>query len=62
MDYDDKPLLRELKSDLEKGKLSRREFVRYAALIGVSAAVAMQLGGCEKKPEEQAVTDLVTTF
>jgi len=55
MDYDDKPLLRELKSDLEKGKLSRREFVRYAALIGVSAAVAMQLGGCEKKPEEQAV-------
>jgi len=39
------PLIRELKRDLDNGKMSRREFVRYATLLGVSAAVAAQAAG-----------------
>ena len=35
----------ELRDDLQKGKLSRREFLRYASLLGVSAAAASQLVG-----------------
>ena len=30
MDSDEKPLIENLKSDLQNGRLSRREFVRYA--------------------------------
>ena len=39
------PAVFELKEDLDKGKLSRREFLRYAALLGVSAAAASQMAG-----------------
>jgi peptide/nickel transport system substrate-binding protein len=39
------PAINELKLDLEKGKLSRREFIRYATLLGMSAAVATQMAG-----------------
>lgn len=35
----------ELKEDLVKGKLSRREFLRYAGLLGVSTAAASQMAG-----------------
>ena len=35
----------ELKCDLEKGKLSRREFLRYATLLGMSASAAGQMVG-----------------
>jgi peptide/nickel transport system substrate-binding protein len=38
-------LLPELRLDLENGKLPRREFIRYAALLGVSAAAATQMAG-----------------
>ena len=34
-----------LKDDLEKGKLTRREFLRYATLLGISAAAASQMAG-----------------
>ncbi len=35
--------------DMRGGKLSRREFVRIAAVLGVSAPVAYALAGCEQK-------------
>ena len=34
-----------MKSDMEKGKLSRREFLRYSTLLGVSAFTATQMAG-----------------
>ncbi|MFO7736918.1 MAG: ABC transporter substrate-binding protein [Desulfatiglandaceae bacterium] len=39
------PAVHELKEDLDKGKLSRREFLRYATLLGMSAAAAGQMIG-----------------
>ncbi|HIQ04079.1 MAG TPA: ABC transporter substrate-binding protein, partial [Anaerolineae bacterium] len=36
----------ELKDQLEKGKISRREFLRYATLLGLSLAGAEALAGC----------------
>ncbi len=39
------PAVYELKEDLAKGKLSRREFLRYATLLGVSFAAASQMAG-----------------
>ncbi|MDT8273200.1 MAG: ABC transporter substrate-binding protein [Desulfomonilia bacterium] len=38
-------LIKELNDLLQKGRLSRREFVRYATLLGVSAAAASQMAG-----------------
>ncbi len=39
------PAINELKEDLGKGKLSRREFLRYATLLGMSATVVSQMIG-----------------
>lgn len=39
------PGVYDLKSQLDSGKISRREFIRYAALLGVSAAAASQMVG-----------------
>ena len=39
------PAINELKEELGKGKLSRREFLRYATLLGVSATAASQMIG-----------------
>ena len=39
------PLIPELNDQLQKGKLSRREFLRYATLLGMSAAAASQMIG-----------------
>jgi peptide/nickel transport system substrate-binding protein len=39
------PAIHELKNDLANGKLSRREFLRYATLLGMSAAAASQMIG-----------------
>jgi peptide/nickel transport system substrate-binding protein len=39
------PAIHELKEYLDKGKLSRREFLRYATLLGMSAAAAGQMIG-----------------
>ncbi|MFH1123461.1 MAG: twin-arginine translocation signal domain-containing protein, partial [Pseudomonadota bacterium] len=39
------PAIHELKEGLSKGKLSRREFLRYATLLGMSAAAASQMSG-----------------
>ncbi|MCB2145463.1 MAG: ABC transporter substrate-binding protein [Deltaproteobacteria bacterium] len=34
-----------LKSDFQKGKMTRREFIRFTTLLGVSAAAATQMAG-----------------
>lgn len=39
------PLLGELTDMLDKNRLSRRDFIRYATLLGISAAAASQLAG-----------------
>ena len=39
------PAIHDLKSDLLNGKLSRRQFLRYATLLGMSAAAASQMIG-----------------
>ena len=39
------PAIPELKDDLYKGKLTRRDFLRYATLLGMSAAAAGQMVG-----------------
>lgn len=39
------PAIPELKCDLHKGKMNRREFMRYATLLGMSAAAASQMIG-----------------
>jgi len=39
------PWIPELANQVAKGKITRREFIRYAALLGVSAAAATQMVG-----------------
>jgi peptide/nickel transport system substrate-binding protein len=39
------PAINDLKVDLDKGKLTRRDFLRYATLLGMSAAAASQMAG-----------------
>jgi peptide/nickel transport system substrate-binding protein len=39
------PAIYELKDDLNKGKLTRREFLRFATLLGMSAVAASQMAG-----------------
>ena len=39
------PAISELKEDVKKGLLTRREFLRYASLLGMSAAAASQMIG-----------------
>ena len=39
------PAIHDLKSDMEKGKLSRREFIRMSTLLGASAFCATQMAG-----------------
>lgn len=44
------PSVRDLKHELDQGKITRREFVRFATLLGVSAAAATQLAGIATFP------------
>jgi len=44
----------ELKNQMDKGLLSRREFLRYAALLGVSLPVALRMVGLVASPKLQA--------
>lgn len=39
------PAVNDLKSDMEKGKMGRREFLRMSTLLGVSAYTATQMAG-----------------
>ena len=51
------PAIEELKHDLEKGKLSRRGFLRYATLLGMSVAAAGQMAGLAW-PRKAAAADV----
>ena len=37
------PAIPEIKDDLDKGKLTRRDFLRYSTLLGMSAFAATQM-------------------
>ncbi len=39
------PAIYDLKVDLDKGKLTRRDFLRYSTLLGMSAVAASQMAG-----------------
>jgi len=39
------PAIPEIRDDLDKGKITRRDFLRYATLLGMSAAAAGQMVG-----------------
>ena len=39
------PAIKEYKSNLDKGEMSRRDFIRYASLLGMSAFAASQMAG-----------------
>jgi peptide/nickel transport system substrate-binding protein len=47
-----------LKRDLEKGKITRREFIRYAALLGVSVASATSMSGMLFNPAPAAAASI----
>jgi peptide/nickel transport system substrate-binding protein len=49
------PAVPELQDALRKGKLSRREFLRYAALLGVSVGAANVLAACAQPAAPTAV-------
>jgi peptide/nickel transport system substrate-binding protein len=48
------PYVPELVQQLRRGAISRRQFLRTASLLGVSAASAAMLGGCGEGEEEAA--------
>ncbi|MGD8461165.1 MAG: twin-arginine translocation signal domain-containing protein, partial [Desulfobacterales bacterium] len=39
------PAIYDLKVDMDNGKLTRRDFLRYATLLGMSAVAASQMAG-----------------
>ncbi len=39
------PAIHDFKIDMDKGRITRRQFLRYATLLGMSAAAASQLAG-----------------
>ncbi|MCB0225755.1 MAG: hypothetical protein KDI02_18845 [Anaerolineae bacterium] len=51
------PAVMDLQSDLLKGHLSRREFLRLATLLGASIAAANMLAGCGSSQTGSAPTD-----
>ncbi|MBW2632937.1 MAG: twin-arginine translocation signal domain-containing protein [Deltaproteobacteria bacterium] len=50
------PRILDLKSDLEKGKITRRQFLRYSTLLGFSAAASTGLMQMIRPQEAHAVT------
>ncbi len=44
------PAVPELRHQLETGRISRREFLRYATLLGVSATAAARMAGLAPRP------------
>ncbi|MGC8787905.1 MAG: twin-arginine translocation signal domain-containing protein, partial [Anaerolineae bacterium] len=45
----------ELQEQLRQGVISRREFLRYVTLLGVSLGAAEALAACAPKPTPTAV-------
>lgn len=55
------PAVMDLQTDLLKGKLNRRDFLRFATLLGTSVTVANVLAGCGLTQTESASTESVVT-
>ncbi|MGD8959934.1 MAG: hypothetical protein PVI27_08825, partial [Desulfobacteraceae bacterium] len=51
------PAIPKLKNEMDKGNLSRREFIRYSALLGLSVTAAGQLAGMVL-PKRLAAADI----
>ncbi len=58
MSEENHSVMLELKNDLNKGKLSRREFIRYATLLGMSAAAATQMAGIVAFPTNASAASI----
>ena len=50
------PAIYDLKVDLDKGKLTRRDFLRYSTLLGMSAFAASQMAGLGLAKKAMAAT------
>lgn len=50
------PQIRTLKEEMDKGRVTRRDFIRYAALLGVSVSTAGRLAGWVSPQSAQAAT------
>ena len=50
------PSVHDLKNDLDKGKINRREFVRFATLLGMSAVAVSQMVGISFPTTASAAT------
>ena len=50
------PLIHELAESLRQGGLTRREFIRYAALLGLSVGSASKMAGLPWPKEASAAT------
>lgn len=51
----------ELRNQLSKGKITRREFIRYATLLGVSFSAAQIIAACQPEAETPAATAAPTS-
>lgn len=51
------PAVMDLRTDLLRGRLNRREFLRMATLLGASATAANMLAGCGLTPTETPAAD-----
>ncbi|MCG8338031.1 MAG: ABC transporter substrate-binding protein [Proteobacteria bacterium] len=58
MSEENHSVMLELKNDLNTGKLSRREFIRYATLLGMSAAAATQMAGIVAFPTNASAASI----
>lgn len=56
------PQIPELRDQLDKGKLTRRDFIRYASLLGLSAAAAASIAGIPFPREVSAAIKRGGTF
>ena len=55
------PLVPEMKSELEQGRITRREFLRFASLLGVSAVTARFLAGCAPQETSPTAAPVIAT-
>jgi peptide/nickel transport system substrate-binding protein len=53
------PAVLDMHSDLRRGTISRREFLRIATLLGTSAATAYVLAGCGLLSDEHTISNTV---
>ena len=54
------PAIPEAYDQLKQGRITRREFLQFSTLLGLSASVAYMAAGCAAPPAETAVAPAVT--